>query len=394
MAPHGGLTTPLEMARAIVIVLDSVGCGHAPDADSYGDAGSNTLGHIIEALPDIALPHLRACGLEYTLALAAGKSPADIPPGAGVMSERSAGKDTTTGHWEIAGVVLEKPFRTFEKFPPDLVDAITRDAGVPFIGNVAASGTEILERLGAEHVRTGHPILYTSADSVLQIAAHESVIPIEQLYQICKTARHHADAWDIGRVIARPFVGDLESGGYRRTANRHDFSLIPPPTILNALTDAGVPVIGIGKISDIFAGSGIPESHPTKSNADGMSTIDRLWSERQDGFIFANLVDFDMLYGHRRDVSGYARALEEFDVWLGTFLQKIRPDDLVIITADHGNDPTWRGTDHTRERVPVMLPRGVGGDSQPGLRDSFADIAATLAVYFGLPPWKTGRSML
>ncbi|HVE15538.1 MAG TPA: phosphopentomutase [Chthoniobacterales bacterium] len=377
------------MPRALLLVLDSVGCGHAPDASAYGDEGANTLGHILEQRPETKLPTLKSIGLYQALALARGEDPCSPPlqGAAGVLTERSAGKDTTTGHWELAGAVIEQAFATFEKFPAGLVHAIEAEAGVEFIGNYAASGTAILEQLGAEHVATGKPILYTSADSVLQIAAHEEVIPIERLYEICRVARSHCDAWRIGRVIARPFVGQ---GEFKRTSNRHDFSLVPPRTVLNALSDSGVPVIGVGKISDIFAASGVLESYPTKSNADGMAAIDRLWEERKEGLIFANLVDFDMLFGHRRDVEGYAKSLEEFDQWLAGFLPKIAADDLVLITADHGNDPSYRGTDHTRERVPIFMPTATG---TIGVRDTYADVAATLADYFNLAPWPVGRTL-
>jgi phosphopentomutase len=379
----------MPIKRALLLVLDSVGCGSAPDAAAYGDEGANTLGHILKRRPHTHLPTLESLGLPQALALARGEDPCPPPlrGGVGALTERSAGKDTTTGHWELAGAGIDEPFATFARFPEELVEPITREAGVEFLGNRAASGTAILDELGAEHIATGKPILYTSADSVLQIAAHESVIPLERLYEICRVARRHCDAWRIGRVIARPFVG--EPGNFTRTANRHDFSMIPPRTVLNALADAGVSVIGIGKISDIFAGSGISESHPTKSNADGMTTIDRLWTERRAGLLFANLVDFDSLFGHRRDVEGYARALEEFDAWLAGFLPKIEPDDLVLITADHGNDPTWRGTDHTRERVPVFAPNARG---LLGVRETYADIAATVAAHFGVK-WATGRAL-
>ncbi|MEO6969272.1 MAG: phosphopentomutase, partial [Chthoniobacterales bacterium] len=310
----------------------------------------------------------------------------------GRMRERSAGKDTTTGHWEIAGVILEKPFATFDRFPDELVREIERDAGVSFIGNYARSGTEILAELGDEHRQTGNPILYTSADSVLQIAAHEEIVPLERLYEICRMARRVADSYRIGRVIARPFVG--APGYFRRTSNRHDFSMPPPPTVLDALGEHEIQVTGIGKISDIFAGRGIARSWPTTSNRAGMQTIDELWDAETDGLLFANLVDFDMLFGHRRDVAGYASALREFDGWLETFLGKVLPDDLVIITADHGNDPTFRGTDHTREEVPLLvLHRGESRDL--GTRETFADVAATLADFFKLPePWPIGESFL
>jgi phosphopentomutase len=308
------------------------------------------------------------------------------------MTESSAGKDTTTGHWELAGALLAEPFAVYERFPDELVQAITTEAGVEFIGNFACSGTTILEQLGAEHVRTGRPILYTSADSVLQIAAHEAVVPIERLYEICTVARKHGDAARIGRVIARPFNG--EEGKFARTSRRHDFSMKPPRTVLDALQDQGVRVTGVGKISDIFAGQGVTESFPTTSNAEGMGRISQLWNERARGLMFANLVDFDMLFGHRRDIPGYAAALEEFDRWLGDFLPQIAAEDLVIITADHGNDPTFRGTDHTREQVPLFVLHG-GIARDLGTRSSFADVAATLAEYFNLPAaWPAGCSFL
>lgn len=379
--------------RSLLLVLDSVGCGHAPDAAVYGDEGANTLGHIFDADPQFELPALFSLGLWKILTadVLDYRSRGTIA-NFGRMRERSAGKDTTTGHWEIAGVVLDEPFATFPSFPQELISAIENDAKVKFIGNVARSGTVILEELGAEHVKTGNPILYTSADSVIQIAAHESVIPVKRLYEICRVARRHADDWRIGRVIARPFEG--EEGAFRRTSRRHDFSMAPSLTVLNAVAETGMRVEGVGKISDIFADSGITRSTPTASNAEGMAAIDRLWADGQDGLIFANLVDFDMLYGHRRDVAGYARALVEFDTWLATFLPRCDEDDLVIITADHGNDPTWRGTDHTREEVPLMVVHG--RTSLPlGTRRSFADIAASLAAYFRLRhPWPIGKSFI
>ena len=375
--------------RALLLVLDSVGVGDAPDAEQYGDAGANTLGHIFEQTPDLALPNLCSLGLGEILPIA-GQGPSPRA-GYGRMQERSAGKDTTTGHWEIAGAVLDEPFAVFERFPGELVRAIERDAGVEFIGNYACSGTTVLEQLGDEHVCTGKPILYTSADSVLQIAAHEEVIPIERLYTICKAARKHADAARIGRVIARPFNG--ASGSFKRTARRHDYSMKPPRTVLNAISESGPAVIGVGKIKDIFADSGITESLPTASNAEGMERITELWRLKRDGLIFANLVDFDMHFGHRRDVRGYAQSLREFDAWLGDFLPRITPDDLVIITADHGNDPTFRGTDHTREQVPLFVLDGSEARDL-GTRATFADVAATLADYFELRPGPAGASFL
>ncbi len=375
--------------RALLLVLDSVGIGHAQDAANYGDEGANTLGHILERLPDLKLPNLHSLGLAAIL----GRTEAVAPRASfGKMQERSAGKDTTTGHWEIAGTILNEPFAVYERFPDELVRTIEREANVHFIGNCARSGTTILEELGPEHCRTGDPILYTSADSVLQIAAHEDVVPTERLYEICRIARRAADQFRIGRVIARPFAG--APGKFVRTSRRHDFSMRPPPTILDALRKQNVPVIGVGKISDIFAGQGISASFPTASNREGMERITALWSSKCDGLIFINLVDFDMLYGHRRDVSGYGRALEEFDRWLGGFLPTVERGDLVIITADHGNDPTYRGTDHTREQVPLfVLHRSKTGDL--GTRSTFADVAASLAEFFALPdPWPTGSSFL
>ncbi|MEP6686629.1 MAG: phosphopentomutase [Verrucomicrobiota bacterium] len=391
--------------RALVIVLDSVGIGGAPDAGEYGDEGANTLGNILGQTPDFRVPNLCKLGLPEILPDRMTLSEADSPDSParqsparpylasfGKMQERSAGKDTTTGHWEIAGVILEQPFATFERFPDELTRAIEHEAEAHFIGNCARSGTAILDELGTEHVRTGHPILYTSADSVLQIAAHEQVVPLERLYEICRIARHHADHFRIGRVIARPFLG--VAGNFQRTAHRHDFSMQPPRTILDAICKRGLSVIGIGKISDIFAGQGITQSFPTESNHQGMARIDQLWSEKPNGLLFANLVDFDMLHGHRRDVAGYARVLEEFDHWLGNFIPKVSPDDLVILTADHGNDPTFRGTDHTREEVPLFVLHH--GDSRNlGTRSTFADVAATLAKFFELPaPWPIGCSVL
>jgi len=309
------------------------------------------------------------------------------------MSEVSCGKDTTTGHWEMAGAPLEKPFATFESFPPELLAELEAACGVIFIGNKAESGTVIIEQFGEEHCRSGHPILYTSADSVLQIAAHESVIPLERLYEICKICRGIADRERIGRVIARPFTGENASN-FQRTSNRKDFSMIPPPTILTALTDAEIPVIGVGKISDIFAGKGITESNHTKTNADGMAAIESFYADAaENAFVFANLVDFDMLFGHRRDPKGYSECLTEFDAWLAGFLPKLEGNDLLIITADHGNDPTWQGTDHTREKVPLLVKRGDTAGSL-GDRKTFADVAASLADFFEIDEWETGKSFI
>lgn len=361
------------MNRVLCIVLDSVGCGNAPDAATYHDEGADTLGHLFDRIPGFSLPNLAGLGLYNLL----GKT-GDLPthPGAAWarLTEKSAGKDTTTGHWELMGCGLEQAFATFEAFPPSLVADLESRGGVEFLGNCAASGTDILVRLGEEHLRTGRPILYTSADSVLQIAAHEEAFGLERLWDLCQTARDLLDerGLRIGRVIARPFLGD-SAGNFERTGNRHDYSLMPGETVLNRLQAAGVTTIAVGKISDIFAGSGISESYPTRSNEEGMRAIERLWQEAREDphFIFANLVDFDSLYGHRRDPEGYAQCLREFDLWLGSFIGQVQAGDLVILTADHGNDPYHPGTDHTREQVPVMT-LGLGRDLEDG---SFSDVA-------------------
>jgi phosphopentomutase len=378
--------------RALVVVLDSVGVGHAPDAEKYGDDGANTLAHIFDAVPNFSLPNLGRLGLDELIGKADPKKKVRYAASFGKMQERSVGKDTTTGHWELAGLIIKEPFSVFQKFPDALVRTIEQKAGVEFIGNYARSGTTVLEELGPEHLRTTNPILYTSADSVLQIAAHEKIVPIARLYQICEIARHESEAYRIGRVIARPFEG--EPGNFRRTSRRHDFSMKPDPTVLSAIRDAGIAVRSVGKVSDIFAGEGISESHATQSNRAGMERIDSLWSENADGLVFANLVDFDMLYGHRRDVAGYAQSLREFDDWLGQFQSKIETDDLVIITADHGNDPTFAGSDHTREQVPLLVLHNAECRNL-GTRSTFADVAASLAEFFQLPePWHTGISFL
>ena len=368
------------MRRALVIVLDSVGCGHAPDASDYGDEGADTLGHLMERIPDLDLRNLASLGLHRIIG---SDKPSRLLEEAvwTRLTEQSAGKDTTTGHWELMGCPLEKPFATFEKFPDDLVAELQRRGGVEFLGNFAASGTDILETLGMEHLRTRKPILYTSADSVMQIAAHEDAFGLERLWALCKTARKLLDERGVrvGRVIARPFLGSSPAD-FNRTGNRHDYSLMPGETALNRLYVSGVHTIGVGKISDIFAGSGISESQPTTSNAEGMAAIDRLWEEQRPNphFILANLVDFDSLYGHRRDPAGYANCLRDFDAWLGGFLPNVKPGDLVILTADHGNDPYHPGTDHTREQVPFMA-LGLDAAPQPGV---FKDVARMVENHF------------
>jgi phosphopentomutase len=368
--------------RTLLLVLDGVGVGQAPDAAQYGDEGADTLGHVL-AETGVALPTLWSLGLGCIMGLDEGGTRASW----GRMRGRSAGKDSTTGHWELAGVVLDEPFRTFERFPDALVGAIEAEAGLRFLGNRPASGTRIIEELGEEHLRTGRPILYTSADSVLQIAAHEAVMPPRRLYEVSRIARRYADAFRIGRVIARPFLG--APGRFVRTARRHDFSMEPPRTVLDVAREAGLEVRTVGKVGDLFAGRGVSEARPTASNEEGMRTIDEVWDSAPAGLVFANLLDFDTEYGHRRDPGGFARALAAFDAWLAGFLPRCRDVDMVIITADHGNDPTFRGSDHTREEVPLLLIHG-GRAAALGRRDGFADVAATLAARFGLGVWPTG----
>jgi phosphopentomutase len=373
--------------RALWLVLDSVGCGAAPDARDFGDEGADTLGHLFER-EGLVLPHLASLGLYEIMrgysAVVPGAVPLRLGAAACRLTERSIGKDTTTGHWELAGNVLEKPFATFETFPADFIALLEQRAGVSFLGNCVASGTEVLTLLGEEHCRTGQPILYTSVDSVLQIAAHEDplIFGLDRLLDICRMARELLDerGWLVGRVIARPFVGRSRAD-FQRTANRRDFSLVPAPTVLDRLQATGVKVTSVGKISDIFAGQGISESHPTKSNAAGMAVIEALWQKpcAQDQLIVCNLVDFDMLYGHRRDPRGYAQALREFDSWLGAWLPQVGENDFVCITADHGNDPYHRGTDHTREQVPLLTLNSPQPLREPS---DFTQVAELLECYF------------
>jgi phosphopentomutase len=385
----------MRFTRAIVIVMDSVGIGELPDAHVYGDQGSNTLGNIARQVP-LNIPTLAACGLSRVVDLP-GVPIADVPRGAfGRMAERSAGKDSVTGHWELMGLVIERPFPTFPHgFPPDLIHAFEQRIGRRTIGNVVASGTEVIERLGAEHMRTGAPIVYTSADSVFQIAAHEEVVPVAQLYHFCEVAYALVvEGLGIGRVIARPFVG--QPGGFQRTANRHDYAMPPRgETLLDHLVAAGVPVTAIGKINDLFAGRGISATHSTKSDDEGMSRVEAQMAHQDRGLIFANLVDFDTVYGHRNDVTGYAANLERFDTALANLLPRLRQDDLLIVTADHGNDPSTPSTDHSREYVPVLVigPQ-VSAGSDLGTRTSFADLAQTLADVFGVRRVAHGTSFL
>lgn len=390
--------------NVILIVLDSVGIGAAPDAAEYGDTGANTLAHLAEAVGGIHLPTLQQLGLGNISALV----PAGIPirgvpaaeqplAGYGAMREVSRGKDTTTGHWEIAGLELTRGFHLFPKgppsFPPELVAAFEQKTGRRLIGNKAASGTAIIQELGERQMREGAWIVYTSADSVFQIAAHEEIIPLSELYRACEIARALCDPYQVGRVIARPFVG--QPGAFQRTENRRDFSYpLPEPTALDRLKAAGVPVTGVGKIEDIFAHRGLTHSFHTNTTKASQQQVLELVRSRADGLIFANFVDFDMLYGHRRDTKGYATALEQTDRFFSDLLAVLHPTDWLIVTADHGNDPTFKGTDHTREYVPLLVYQQDRPGRSLGIRHGFYDIAQSLAKIFGLPPMPRGASFV
>ena len=380
--------------RAIILVLDGVGVGAAPDAADYGDVGSDTLGNLSRAVGGLRLPHLAAVGLG-NVAPIQGLAPVVPAEGAwGRMRPASAGKDSTTGHWEIAGVHLSRPFPTYPRgFPPDVIERFSAAVGRGVIGNVAASGTEIIARLGEEHEATGKLIVYTSADSVFQVAAHEEVVPLEELYAACETARAQLVApHDVSRVIARPFVG--RPGAYARTTNRRDYSLAPPEeTLLDDLAAAGVPRAGVGKVDDLFAGRSLRARHTT-SNAEGIAAILEWLRGDQGGLLFANLVDFDTLYGHRNDVAGFERALREFDDALPAIRAELREDDLLFITADHGNDPTTTSTDHARECVPLLA---LGEPVHPvslGERATFSDLGATVAEWLNVGFRGRGSSFL
>jgi len=391
------------MKRAIIIILDSVGIGAAPDAADFGDAGANTLVHTAAAIGGLHLNCLQKMGLgNIPGLLTPGLSIPGVPPAEkplasyGAMREVSRGKDTTTGHWEIAGLELREGFRLFAKeksFPAELIRAFEAETGRKVIGNKAASGTAIIEELGPQQMKTGAWIVYTSADSVFQIAAHEKIIPLQELYRGCEIARRLCNQYRIGRVIARPYTGN--PGGFQRTASRRDYSFpLPGPTVLDRLTAAGIAVTAVGKIEDIFAGNGISRSFHTAHNAESQERIIDLVSRKIPGLIFANLVDFDMLYGHRRDAAGYARALEQTDAFLEAMTGKLSGNDLLIITADHGNDPTFRGTDHTREDVPLLVYRPGEDGRNLGIRRGFYDVAQSLAAYFEIAPLERGQSFL
>ncbi|MCU6746065.1 phosphopentomutase [Faecalicatena acetigenes] len=382
------------MSRIALIVLDSCGVGELPDAAEFGDAGTNTIRHVDEYVGGMTIPNLKNLGLfniEDT-----GLKPIGDPIGCfGKSRERGKAKDTTNGHFEIAGLVVETPFKVFgDEFPPRIISELEKRIGTKVIGNYPASGTEIIQVLGDEHVRTGYPIVYLSADSLMQIAMHESVIPLERQYEICRIARELLTGDDtVSRVICRPFTG--ESGNYYRTENRKDFSVDPPgETVLDLLKEKGKDVIAVGKIEDIFNRRGITKIDHTKNNREGIQATLKYLDTDYDGLLFVNLVDFDMLYGHRNNPNGYAEALEYFDKYLPDMMDKLKEDDILIVTADHGCDPTTPGTDHTREHIPILvygknLRKGVN----LGVRETFADIAATVAEYFGYE-FSAGTSFL
>ncbi|EGA89599.1 phosphopentomutase [Planococcus donghaensis MPA1U2] len=389
--------TTQPFKRVHLVVLDSVGIGEAPDAEAYGDKGSDTLGHIAESVGGLNMPNMENLGLGNIVSVK-GLANVDSPAAYyGKLQEASVGKDTMTGHWEIMGLNIDTPFKVYPGgFPKELIEQLEEKTGRKVIGNKPASGTEILDELGQEHMETGAIIVYTSADPVLQIAAHEEIIPLEELYRICEIARELtlAPEYLVGRIIARPFLG--EPGAFKRTSNRHDYALAPfDRTVMNELKDGGKDVIAIGKIDDIYNGAGVTKAIRTKDNMDGMDKLVQVVKEDFNGLSFLNLVDFDALYGHRRNPQGYGDALEAFDVRLPEVLENMQQDDLLIITADHGNDPTFPGTDHTREYVPLLAysPRFTGGkELETG--KTFADIGATIAENFSVEMPKFGTSFL
>ena len=384
--------------RVFLVVMDSVGCGTAPLSHEYGDEGANTIKHIAEATNGINLPNLKKLGYG-NLTEIKGVEPVENPLGYYFKAdELSTGKDTMTGHFEMVGIHTTKPFMTFTDtgFPQDLIDLLEEKTGHKIIGNKSASGTEILVELGEEHIKTGAMIVYTSADSVLQIACHEKYFGLDELYRCCAIAREICldEKYKVGRVIARPFIGESKDT-FKRTPNRHDYALSPAhETTLDALKEAGFDVISIGKINDIFNTCGITEAHKTVSNHNGMEILNEVAKKEFKGLCFLNLVDFDALYGHRRDPIGYKNCLEEFDNDLGEFLKLMKEDDLLIITADHGNDPTWKGTDHTREYVPVIIynEKLQGGDL--GIKETFAVVGQTIAEIFDVKRQRIGESLL
>ncbi|MBP1311222.1 phosphopentomutase [Paenibacillus sp. 1182] len=387
-----------KFKRIHLVVMDSVGIGEAPDAAQFDDYDVDTLGHIARERSGLKMPNMGKLGLSNIRSIE-GVAAADKPLAYYTkMQEASNGKDTMTGHWEIMGLNIAVPFRVFpDGFPDELIQRIEEHTGRKVIGNKPASGTEIIDELGEEHVKTGALIIYTSADSVLQIAAHEEVVPLKELYEICEFCRKITleDPYMLGRIIARPFVG--EAGNFSRTSNRHDYALKPfGRTTMNELKDAGLDVIALGKISDIYDGEGVTKAVRTVSNMDGMDKLVATLDEDFTGLSFLNLVDFDAVYGHRRDPQGYGQALDDYDARLPEVFAKMTDDDLLIITADHGNDPTYRGTDHTREYVPLLVysPRFTAGDKELAVRKTFADIGATVADNFGVKLPEHGTSFL
>ncbi len=384
-----------QLQRAIVVVLDGVGAGENPDSAAYGDSGASSLEHCAQAIGGLALPHLGEIGLGNITPIAGTPASSQARGAYGRLASQAAGKDSVAGHWEMMGVILKKALPTYPHgFPAEIVTAFEEAIGRSVIGNVVASGTEIIQQLGEEHVRTGSPILYTSADSVFQVAAHEEIIPLRELYHMCELARGMLiDDHAVGRVIARPFIGS--AGAFQRTGHRRDFALAPlGTTLLDLLKAAGHEVIGIGKIEDLFAGRGLTHADHTETNRAGMdATLSWLAQETGPSLIFVNLVEFDMLWGHRRDSQGYAQALREVDIWLPQVQERMRPGDALFFTADHGVDPTYRGTDHTRECVPLLA---YGQPVRPGIdlgtRSTIADLGQTLAETFGVGPLAAGTS--
>lgn len=380
--------------KVILIVLDSVGIGELPDAINYGDCGCNTLKHIVEACGGINIPNMCSLGLGKVPGVDYLETPNNIIGCYGRMSQVSAGKDTITGHWEIAGITLSKGFPTYPSgFPAEIIDKFESMAGIKILGNIAASGTEIIKELGEVHIKTGRPIVYTSADSVFQIAAHEDIIDFENLYRLCSIARGILNGENsVGRVVARPFTG--ESGNFKRTSNRRDFALKPiSDTVLDVMDKAGLKVSAVGKIEDIFSGRGISYAVHTNGNMNGVDETIKCIREKERGLVFTNLVDFDMLYGHRNDPEGYKKALEDFDVRLPEIMSVMKDNDLLIITADHGCDPVFPGTDHTREYVPLLVyGKNIKKDIGLGTREIFSDIACTISDIYGLNKSFHGRS--
>lgn len=382
--------------RAFLVVMDGVGVGNAPDASLYGDEGSDTLGNLATHFGGLNLPTFQALGLG-NLSDIQGVDPVDSPRASyGRLEEQSAGKDSVTGHWELCGIITSTPFPVFpEAFPDEIVQLVKEVSGRDVIGNEVASGTEIMVRLGGDHVRSGALILYTSADSVLQILAHEEVVPLEEQYRICETIHQHLELpYRVGRVIARPFVG--QEGSFVRTANRVDYAVTPPvDTVLDKIRKAGLPVSGIGKVDTLFAGRGFSSAEHTFDNADGFDRTLHHLKSQESGMVFTNLLDFDTQWGHRNDVDGFKGGLEELDRRLPEWIDQLRPDDLIVITADHGNDPTTPSTDHSREHVPVLAWLGKGGNGKAlGLRHGFVDVAATISEHLGVPWDGPGKSFL